>query len=149
MIDVDWFKQYNDLYGHLQGDECLQHVAALLAASMKRPSDLACRYGGEEFALLLPATAVEGATLLAERIRQALAAAELPHGASSGGRVTLSIGVSCVTPSNALDAQHLVGAADRALYLAKNTGRDRARVQLVEPVLELVTPAMAGAREQA
>ena len=143
MIDVDWFKQYNDLYGHLQGDGCLQRVAALLGTCTKRPSDLACRYGGEEFAVILPMTSLDGATLLAARIRQALADAALPHGASPIGRVTASIGVSCIRPLPDQSAQELIQSADRALYLAKNTGRDRACVQLPEPQLELVQGALA------
>jgi GGDEF domain-containing protein len=116
MIDVDWFKQYNDLYGHLTGDGCLQRVAALLAKCTK---------------------------LLAERIRQALAGEAVPHGASPIGRVTVSIGVSCIRPLPAQSAQELIQCADRALYLAKNTGRDRARVQLPEPQLALVRDAVA------
>jgi diguanylate cyclase (GGDEF)-like protein len=143
MVDVDWFKQYNDLYGHLEGDACLQRVATLLAAGMKRPSDLACRYGGEEFAVILPMTSIDGATLLAERLRQSLADMAVPHGASPVGRVTVSIGISCIRPLPGQSVQELVQSADRALYLAKNTGRDRARVQLPEPQLELVHTAVA------
>ncbi len=143
MIDVDWFKQYNDLYGHLLGDACLQRIATLVGKCTKRPSDLACRYGGEEFAVILPMTSLDGATLLAERIRQALADEAVPHGASPIGRVTASIGVSCIRPRPGQSAQELVQSADRALYLAKNTGRDRARVQLPEPQLELVQGAVA------
>jgi diguanylate cyclase (GGDEF)-like protein len=143
MIDVDWFKQYNDLYGHLEGDGCLQRVAALLADAMKRPSDLACRYGGEEFAVILPMTAVDGAALLAERIRQGLVDAAVPHGASPIGRVTASIGIACIRPLPGQACEELVAAADRALYLAKNTGRDRAQVESPEPRLELVQSAMA------
>ena len=143
MIDVDWFKQYNDLYGHLLGDGCLQRVAALLGQCTKRPSDLACRYGGEEFAVILPMTSLDGATLLAARIRQALADEALPHGASPIGRVTASIGVSCIRPLPGQSAQELIRSADRALYLAKNSGRDRACIQLPEPQLELVQGAVA------
>ena len=144
MVDVDWFKQYNDLYGHLEGDGCLQRVAALLGQCAKRPSDLACRYGGEEFAVILPMTSLEGATLLAGRIRQALADEAMAHGASPLGRVTASIGISCIRPLPGQSAQELIQAADRALYLAKNSGRDRARVQQPEAQLELVqAPAHA------
>ena len=143
MVDVDWFKQYNDLYGHLEGDGCLQQVASLLAACMKRPSDLACRYGGEEFAVILPMTAVDGAMLLADRIRQALAEAAVPHGSSPLGRVTASIGVACLRPLAGQSSQELVQAADRALYLAKNSGRDRARLHAPEPQLARVQPAIA------
>ena len=144
MIDVDWFKQYNDLYGHLLGDGCLQRVAALLGECTKRPTDLACRYGGEEFAVILPMTSLDGATLLAGRIRQALADEAVPHGASPIGRVTVSIGVSCIRPLPGQTAEDLIQSADRALYLAKNSGRDRARVQMPEPQLELVqAPAHA------
>jgi len=143
MIDVDWFKQYNDLYGHLEGDVCLQRVAALLATAMKRPSDLACRYGGEEFAVILPMTSLDGATVLADRIRQGLADEAVPHGGSPIGRVTVSIGISCIRPLPGQAFENLVAAADRALYLAKNTGRDRYRVQSPEAQLELVQSALA------
>ncbi len=143
MIDVDWFKQYNDRYGHLEGDDCLRQVASLLRASLLRPTDLACRYGGEEFAVLLPMTSTEGATVLAARIRDALAQLALPHASSPLARVTVSIGISCARPVAGTSERDLLEAADRALYLAKHAGRDRARVQMTEPRLELVQPATA------
>jgi diguanylate cyclase (GGDEF)-like protein len=140
MVDVDWFKQYNDVYGHLEGDECLREIAQLLESSSKRPSDLACRYGGEEFAVILPMTDTDGATVLAGRLRDALSVMEMPHGASPLGRVTISVGVSCLRPLPGVEARHLIAAADRALYLAKHSGRDCARTHAHEPRLELVRP---------
>ena len=143
MVDVDNFKQYNDAYGHVGGDECLQRVATVLSTCMKRPSDLACRYGGEEFAVILPMTSADGAMLLAGRIRQSLAEVAEPHGASAFGRVTVSIGVACMRPLPGQSGEALIQAADRALYLAKSSGRDRARFQAPEPQLALVQSAIA------
>ncbi|MDQ7990060.1 MAG: diguanylate cyclase [Candidatus Dactylopiibacterium sp.] len=125
MMDVDQFKPYNDLYGHLAGDECLRRLGAVLASAGRRPADLAARYGGEEFAMILPETTEEGAALVAQDIRRRLAELSLAHAGAENGRVTLSIGVACTAPREAMgDALALVAAADRALYLAKQGGRD-------------------------
>lgn len=128
LVDVDHFKLYNDLYGHLSGDECLRQVAQALQRTLNRPADRVARYGGEEFAVLLPATDVPGASHLARRIHRELAVQALPHGASpSGTQVSVSVGISGVakveTGREGFDT--LVNCADLALYAAKRTGRAR------------------------
>lgn len=126
MLDVDFFKQYNDTYGHLGGDDCLRMVSALLRDSVQRPSDVVARYGGEEFAILLPDTPMQGAQFLAFKIAAELARLNLPHASSSlGGRVTLSIGCATCRVKPECRPEMLVVAADRALYQAKVMGRDR------------------------
>jgi diguanylate cyclase (GGDEF)-like protein len=121
MMDVDWFKRYNDARGHRAGDALLSDVAALLEAQTRRQVDLVARYGGDEFAVLLPNTDIVGAATLAERLRTSVAArgAEDPDAA-----VAVSIGLSSV-PAFALTAERLVETADRALYRAKRLGRNR------------------------
>lgn len=125
MIDVDRFKLYNDHYGHPAGDECLRKVASILARSALRATDLVARYGGEEFAIILPGASLNMAVLLSERIRQSVAEARLPHAADPQGIVTISAGVATVLPSTDVEMATLVERADRALYEAKNRGRDR------------------------
>jgi diguanylate cyclase (GGDEF)-like protein len=128
MIDVDCFKQYNDLYGHLAGDECLRQVGLALQGreNRGRAGDLAARYGGEEFALLLPNTDVAGALAVAEEIRKAIRALEIRHERNLPGIVTVSAGVNALMPVADSDtASLLIGAADQALYIAKTSGRDR------------------------
>lgn len=126
MIDIDYFKRYNDHYGHQQGDACLRTVAAAIDATMRRPPDLAARYGGEEFACLLPETPLAGAQLKASRIEQAVRALALPHAASElGGIVTVSIGVAGVVIPDETGAASLVRDADLQLYQAKHAGRAR------------------------
>ena len=124
MLDVDYFKRYNDRYGHPAGDEVLQALARVLTSVVSRSSDLAARIGGEEFAVLLPDTGIDGALALAERIRLALKERNLPHADSSvAPYLTVSIGVA-IAGTETLDA--FISRADRALYQAKNAGRDRA-----------------------
>jgi diguanylate cyclase (GGDEF)-like protein len=125
MIDVDRFKLYNDHYGHVSGDECLRKIASNLAQSALRATDLVARYGGEEFAILLPGASQSMASLLAERIRQSVSETRLPHAADPQGIVTISAGVATLQPSNDIEMTMLVERADRALYEAKNRGRDR------------------------
>lgn len=127
LCDVDFFKRYNDLYGHSTGDECLKSVARAIESCIRRPADLAARYGGEEFAVILPSTQKEGAIYIAEQICQAVNALHIPHEASYvRDYVSLSIGVSTIFPERQVDPKFLVEAADKGLYLAKNQGRDRA-----------------------
>ncbi len=127
MIDVDYFKRFNDTYGHQGGDDCLRRVAAAMSGVIKRASDSLARYGGEEFAILLPATEPEGALLLAERIRAAVEAIALPHAGSDIARhVTVSIGVASMRSTEGSLPAQLVAAADAALYRAKHEGRNRA-----------------------
>ena len=130
MIDVDCFKQYNDLYGHAAGDECLRQLAKVIATAHHRPGDLSARYGGEELAVLLPHTDVDGALAVAEAIRGAVAALALAHAGSALGVVTVSAGVQAFAPvAGASEAVELIEAADRALYRAKKQGRNQVCVQ--------------------
>jgi diguanylate cyclase (GGDEF)-like protein/PAS domain S-box-containing protein len=126
MIDVDYFKYYNDSYGHQGGDECLRRVAAAMSSVVMRSSDAVARYGGEEFVILLPATDPEGACLVAERIRAAVEKLAMPHAKSEvADHVTVSIGVaSIIVTTEGLPTQ-LIGFADEALYRAKHEGRNR------------------------
>jgi diguanylate cyclase (GGDEF)-like protein/PAS domain S-box-containing protein len=146
MIDLDHFKNYNDEHGHLAGDECLRAVAKILAAEALRSSDLAARFGGEEFALLLPNTDAAGCARIGERIRRALRVARIEHGSNlPSGFVTASLGGAACRPGNGRSAgpDWLVEAADRALYAAKAGGRDRV-VMSGEVVTLLPTISIAG-----
>lgn len=126
MVDVDFFKRFNDTYGHQGGDECLRQVAAAMSGVVKRASDAVARYGGEEFAILLPATEPDGALIVAERIRAAVAALRLPHsGSEVAAHVTVSIGVASIQVTGNGVPSSLVAAADAALYRAKHAGRNR------------------------
>lgn len=127
LIDVDFFKRYNDHYGHPAGDSCLTEIAEVLKRSARRVSDLAARIGGEEFALLLPGTGGEGAEMIAERLRQQVLALGIEHADSPLGLVTISLGVASTRPhaSTAETRSHLVKTADVALYEAKGGGRNR------------------------
>jgi diguanylate cyclase (GGDEF)-like protein len=126
LCDLDYFKVYNDTYGHLAGDSCLQQVAAVLRHSLKRPADLVARYGGEEFALILPNTDARGAVLVAETIRQGVRGLEIPHAKSPVSQyVTLSLGVATSVPTPEATPDQLIITADEALYQAKAEGRDR------------------------
>lgn len=127
MMDVDCFKQYNDIYGHTAGDECLRVISrAIQELTPGRPGDLAARYGGEEIAVLLPNTQVAGAIAVAEKIRQAISALQIEHSGNPAGIVTISAGVKSVIPTTAASQPgSLVHAADIALYQAKSGGRNR------------------------
>jgi two-component system chemotaxis family response regulator WspR len=125
LCDVDHFKSYNDTLGHQAGDLCLKKVAAVLTEQLKRPADLAARYGGEEFAILLPDTDIDGAKVLAESCRVQLERLALEHPGSAAGIVTMSIGVSSAVPTRHGSADELVADADKALYAAKDAGRNR------------------------
>jgi len=125
MIDIDYFKQYNDRYGHLAGDDCLRRVASVLAQASTRPNDLLARIGGEEFAMLLPGTSASGAIGVAEHCRQLLKDAQILHGPAPLGRLTASIGVGAVTPETGDNWVSLLDRVDRRLYAAKQAGRDR------------------------
>jgi len=127
LIDVDHFKRINDSYGHLAGDECLQQVAVRLKAQLKRPSDVLCRYGGEEFAVLLPDTPLPGALAFAHAIRDAIAATPL-HCEGSDVNVSISVGLLVATAEEMPAAERLLHRADLALYQAKKEGRNCVRV---------------------
>jgi two-component system, chemotaxis family, response regulator WspR len=126
MIDIDYFKPFNDTYGHQAGDDCLKNVALALDRIVHRPSDIVARYGGEEFALILPETDIEGATRVAEKMRDAVARLNIRHEASKvADRISLSIGVACMSPRGSDNPDILLTAADDALYRAKHAGRNR------------------------
>ena len=113
-------------YGHTAGDDCLRSVARVLQHSLLRSSDMATRYGGEEFGLLLPNTTLEGAFEVAERIRSAIERHNIPHDTNqSAAHVTLSDGIACLTPSSEVNPSELVALADEALYKAKSQGRNQ------------------------
>jgi diguanylate cyclase (GGDEF)-like protein len=125
MIDLDNFKQFNDLYGHVAGDRCLCAVADALSRQVQRPEDLVARFGGEEFALLLPHTSADGALKVVERIRAAILALAIEHIGNSWKHVTVSIGYSALTPTHSDGQSGLIQLADAALYQAKSSGRNR------------------------
>ncbi len=126
MADVDYFKNYNDQYGHGAGDVCLKRVASALAAAVTRPADLVARYGGEEFILLAPETSVEGARALAEQLRSGIENLAIPHELSEVAPcVTVSVGYASMVPDRLDSAAALLQAADRMLYHAKRAGRNR------------------------
>lgn len=124
--DVDNFKKYNDIYGHVRGDRCLHDVAQALAKSVHRPGDLVARYGGEEFSILLPETTLEAAREVAEKCRKAVQDLAMEHTGNAGyGVVTISMGVACMVPEDGLHYGDLIEMADQALYESKEKGRNR------------------------
>jgi diguanylate cyclase (GGDEF)-like protein len=125
MMDIDYFKSYNDTYGHLAGDDCLRKVTDAVVKAL-RASDFPARFGGEEFACILPETDEEGAWISAERIREHVAAAGIPHGASPvAPHITISLGVATILPDEDTEPEALIAMADCLLYKAKNSGRNR------------------------
>ena len=137
-IDIDWFKRFNDLYGHLAGDECLRQVASVVADHARRPLDLAGRLGGEEFAVFLYDTDRASALSRAEDLREAVRNLELPGKA----RISVSIGVATATPLDSVNMEIMVGQADVALYRAKHDLRDCVREwadDKIRPTLQLVS----------
>ena len=136
LCDVDYFKQFNDGYGHQVGDECLKAVARTLKDTLRRPADLVARYGGEEFAVILPDTEITGALQVAEAMRSAVEGLSITHSYSKGGNVvTISIGVASTTPSRTgSDSSVLLKRADDALYQAKQAGRNRIAAAVVSAI---------------
>jgi len=126
MLDIDFFKFYNDAFGHQEGDHCLKIVAKTISDSLMRPSDMVGRYGGEEFSVILPSTNLDGGLLIAQQIFANIARIKIlksnPH---TGQPLSLSIGVACSTPDKKLTAKELIHIADDALYKAKEQGRNR------------------------
>ncbi|MCK5001466.1 MAG: diguanylate cyclase [Gammaproteobacteria bacterium] len=126
MIDIDYFKQFNDTYGHLAGDDCIKKVATALKRSVYRPTDLVARYGGEEFAIILPDTTKSGERVIAEKIMSEIARLNIPHSSSSvDDKITVSIGGYAVVPSIHDDPVFIVAEADKSLYQAKGAGRNQ------------------------
>ncbi|MCO8311651.1 sensor domain-containing diguanylate cyclase [Pseudomonas mandelii] len=124
MIDVDHFKSFNDHYGHLAGDECLRKLSTIITDNIQRPGDLAARFGGEEFTVVLPGTDYVGAFLVAEKIRRAVQQMDIKHSGSPEGIVTVSLGVCAYNQTSQSEPEDLIGAADKALYVAKASGRN-------------------------
>lgn len=125
IIDVDFFKDYNDYYGHPKGDECLRKIAEVICSTFNRSSDVVVRYGGEEFYVILPQTSEEGARVLAQEPVENVKASRMEHETSSiAAYVTISVGATSMTPDGKLTVEDLFATADRALYDAKSGGRD-------------------------
>lgn len=133
MIDIDFFKRYNDTYGHLAGDACLKEVSGAISQATRRPGDLAARYGGEEFSVLLPNTDAAGGMAVARRICAAVVALQAPHRASDFGIVTISAGVYACVPDTTIGMADLFAGADQALYAAKTGGRNQAMASAAAP----------------
>ncbi|MDT8447050.1 MAG: diguanylate cyclase [bacterium] len=126
ILDIDYFKKYNDGYGHLKGDECLRKVAEVFRSVVKRAIDMVARYGGEEFAVILPSTNLEGAYTVAEQLRKSILEAEIPHEFSQvGPYLTISIGVATMAAGENMEIEKLIVLADEALYQSKLDGRNR------------------------
>lgn len=135
LCDADFFKPYNDHYGHQAGDECLKRIAAALQSSCRRPADLVARYGGEEFALVLPDTELNGAVQVAETARKAVEQLKIVHEHSKAApHVSISAGVAAQLPGMIITAEQLIMAADQVLYQAKHLGRNRVAVVQEKPV---------------
>ncbi len=124
IIDTDYFKKYNDSFGHVKGDECLKAIAGSISKSLKRPGDHVFRYGGEEFVVLLPDAHIDGAKIVTNRILRNIKQLKIPQ-SEPGQIVTASAGLHCVVPNDTLECLDLLRSADKALYHAKNSGRDR------------------------
>jgi len=126
LCDIDFFKQYNDTYGHLLGDDCLKMIAQAIAQTLKRPTDLLCRYGGEEFVILLPKTDMHGAAIVAQHIQTTISDLKILHAQSTvSAYVTLSIGIATTLPDRKVLPHSLLDEADHYLYRAKQQGRAR------------------------
>jgi diguanylate cyclase (GGDEF)-like protein len=125
IIDIDYFKTYNDKNGHLAGDECLIKVAKKIQQNATRAGDLAARYGGEEFAVILADTPINGAVVVAEKIRRDIRALKIPNASSLGDVLTVSIGAATLESMRQGSMTDLIKTADKALYMAKEKGRDR------------------------
>ncbi len=126
MIDIDYFKKYNDNYGHCAGDDCLRRVAITLSESVNRPSDLVARYGGEEFAAVLPKTDPEGALFIADTMHSCIRQLRIPHSHSEiGDFLSISLGAASIIPTRNTSSSTLINGGDRALYQAKRSGRNQ------------------------
>ncbi len=129
IVDIDFFKLFNDTYGHQKGDECLTLIALTIQKEISRSGDLIARYGGEEFVILLPNTGLQGTELVAEKIRKAVEKLEIPHISSAVKEfVTISLGVGAVVPSSRMSPEEFFDQVDKALYQAKENGRNQVAV---------------------
>lgn len=124
MVDIDWFKKYNDDYGHPAGDECLKMVARALESGVNRVTDLVARYGGEEFVVVLPDTSGDGGLVVAEKHREGIETLKIEHRESPYGRVTISLGVAATLSAHQILMGVLLHAADQALFEAKKSGKN-------------------------
>ncbi|MGB3209834.1 MAG: diguanylate cyclase [Desulforhopalus sp.] len=132
IVDIDYFKDYNDYYGHLEGDNCLRKIAQALYEALLRPTDIVARYGGEEFTAILPDTGIDGAKMVARRMMDSVARLGIPHPASPvTNMVTISIGASTIVPTVNLSVTSLLDQADKALYEIKERGRNSFRHKAV------------------
>ncbi|MGL6281530.1 MAG: diguanylate cyclase, partial [Microcoleaceae cyanobacterium] len=126
LLDVDYFKNYNDTYGHQLGDECLIRISQTLQNTVCRPADMVARYGGEEFAIILSDTDESGAIVVAQNVHEAIAQLKIPHTTSQvNDYVTVSIGIASLIPHISFTPEYLIQLADQALYQAKQGGRNR------------------------
>lgn len=138
MIDIDYFKDFNDCYGHQLGDECLKQVARALSHSVNRAADCVARYGGEEFVCILPGTEIQGAVLVGESMRKNVEALNVPHmGSSVADCVTISLGTASMVPKRERSQFSLLEAADRCLYKAKDAGRNQMKSVEIDLSLKL------------
>lgn len=129
IVDIDFFKLYNDTYGHIEGDDCLRQIANILFRALKRAGDFVARYGGEEFVILLPQTPLNEAMKTAQYLRSMIEEANIPHMSSPIKKnVTVSMGLACMVPKKADNYLTLIQAADLALYKSKKEGRDQVRI---------------------
>ena len=135
MVDIDNFKNYNNIYGHAGGDECLKRIAGGIADQMHRASDVVARYGGEEFAVILPNSSLAGAVVVAERLRASIEKLALPFAGSATGYVSVSIGAASVVTTPLADTWELISTADAALFEAKQNGRNRVEAIQVEALV--------------
>ena len=130
MIDIDFFKQYNDTFGHLKGDECLKHIASVLNNNLNRPGDFVARYGGEEFCILIPETDMDGAITFAEVVHSAIIELKIDNPGSEASKyLTISIGVAAIVPKHGDSYMDLIYTSDKALYKAKSDGRNIIRTK--------------------
>jgi diguanylate cyclase (GGDEF)-like protein len=148
MLDIDFFKQFNDQYGHQFGDDCLRAVATAITSAIRRDIDLVARYGGDEIAAVLASTDAEGALIVAEKVRQAVFALNIPHAGNpgAGGVVTVSIGAATALARHGGTMkmpESLLMSADHALYKAKHEGRNRVSATLLMATQEAQQPASA------
>jgi len=133
LIDIDFFKQFNDLYGHAAGDNCLRKVAASLKKTLHRPADCVARYGGEEFVVVLPNTDISGAEGIAEKLRLGIESLNVPHEKSKVSEiVTISLGISTTMPGHNLPQSEFIETADKCLYESKENGRNQWRSVLIQ-----------------